>query len=369
MSSLSPWIRHRSLLETEILREVLKKHSYATAEKFIQEVFWRTYWKGWLELRPDVWSTYCGSVRDLTECSMANRESRKKITAAYSGDTGIGCFDSWVKELITHGYLHNHARMWFASIWIFWLGIPWQLGADFFLQNLLDGDPATNTLSWRWVAGLHTKGKVYLPRPDNIKKFTGGRFSPIKQPLNQTPSLYNEPPPPRQLDIITCWNKNRQTGLLLTEDDMLPEFLGTPTNDFRCCAILNSSNHRSPIGISKQVAAFVNGGLQDSLTNFLRLTQIPQDHVFQTESVDRLALWLAKVDIEQIVVAYAPVGPAQEALDLLDTKLLPLGIDMVRVLRREDSIAWPHATKGFFKFKEKIPSFLKDINNCIKTAT
>jgi deoxyribodipyrimidine photo-lyase len=66
-----------------------------------------------------------------------------------------------VQELVETGYLHNHARMWFASIWIFTLRLPWELGADFFLRHLLDGDAASNTLSWRWVAGLHTKGKHY----------------------------------------------------------------------------------------------------------------------------------------------------------------------------------------------------------------
>ncbi|MEM8657814.1 MAG: FAD-binding domain-containing protein, partial [Pseudomonadota bacterium] len=73
---------------------------------------------------------------------------------------------------------HNHTRMWFASIWIFTLQLPWQLGADLFLRHLLDGDPASNTLSWRWVGGLHTVGKTYLARADNIRKFTNGRFDP-----------------------------------------------------------------------------------------------------------------------------------------------------------------------------------------------
>ena len=66
--------------------------------------------------------------------------------------------------------------MWFASIWIHTLNLPWQLGADFF-KNLLDGDPASNTLSWRWVAGLHTQGKCYLATENNIKKFTNNRFN------------------------------------------------------------------------------------------------------------------------------------------------------------------------------------------------
>ena len=62
--------------------------------------------------------------------------------------------------------------MWFASIWIFTLNLPWELGANFFYKNLLDADPASNTLSWRWVAGLHTEGKFYLARQENIEKFS-----------------------------------------------------------------------------------------------------------------------------------------------------------------------------------------------------
>ena len=61
--------------------------------------------------------------------------------------TGIEGFDDWARELVDTGYMHNHARMWFASIWIFTLRLPWALGADFFLRHLLDADAASNTLS------------------------------------------------------------------------------------------------------------------------------------------------------------------------------------------------------------------------------
>ncbi len=97
---------------------------------------------------------------------------------AIEGKTGIDCFDAWVEELLETGYLHNHTRMWFASIWIFTLQLPWELGADFTYRHFVDGDPASNTLSWRWVGGLHTRGKTYLARPDNIAEHTGGRFRP-----------------------------------------------------------------------------------------------------------------------------------------------------------------------------------------------
>ena len=68
--------------------------------------------------------------------------------------------------------------MWFASIWIFTLRLPWALGADFFLRHLIDADAASNTLSWRWGAGLQTVGKTYLARTENIARYTNGRFAP-----------------------------------------------------------------------------------------------------------------------------------------------------------------------------------------------
>ena len=88
---------------------------------------------------------------------------RRAFEGAVTGSTGIDGFDDWARELTHTGWLHNHARMWFAFIWIFTLELPWALGADFFLRHLVDGDPASNTLSWRWVAGLYTRAKSTPP--------------------------------------------------------------------------------------------------------------------------------------------------------------------------------------------------------------
>ena len=123
-------------------------------------------------MRPSVWQTY---LQELTRINTLNSNHSKYINAIESL-TGIDCFDHWNRELIANNYLHNHVRMWYASIWIHTLKLPWQLGADWFLRNLFDGDPASNTLSWRWVAGLHTRGKSYLARRDNILKYTENRF-------------------------------------------------------------------------------------------------------------------------------------------------------------------------------------------------
>ncbi|MBF9061264.1 DNA photolyase, partial [Rhodobacterales bacterium HKCCSP123] len=195
VSQLSPYLRHRLLTEEEVLSAVLARFSLGTAEKFVQEVCWRTYWKGWLEMRPAVWAAYRRELAELLEGADATLTNR--LAAAEGGETGIDCFDAWARELLTTGYLHNHARMWFASIWIFTLGLPWQAGADLFLRRLLDGDPASNTLGWRWVAGLQTRGKHYLARPDNIARYTEGRFAPAGLVSDAAP-LEGPAPPQRR---------------------------------------------------------------------------------------------------------------------------------------------------------------------------
>ena len=360
VSTLSPWIRHRLLPESQVVSAVLKRHSFQAAEKFIQEVFWRTYWKGWLELRPGVWQRYKSNLGKLIDGLERDNELQNRFSRATSGETGIQCFDEWANELTRHGYLHNHSRMWFASIWIFWLGLPWQLGADFFMRNLLDGDPATNTLSWRWVAGLQTKGKAYLARPDNIAKFTRGRFRPNDVALVEAPPITGPPDPnPRQIDARTDWNRTRRTGLLLTEDDLSPGFLGFPVNAFEGFATLNSSQGRSPLGVSNTIAAFVDGAFKDTLARIRSVAGRSAGHVLQTSSVDNLVDLARRVQIEQFVTPYSPVGPAQDALDVLERKLAPFGIDLLRILRSSDAMAWPEATHGFFRFRKIIPTLIR----------
>ena len=185
VSMLSAYIRRRLITEQEVIATAIKAQGAEASAKFIDEVIWRSYFKGWLEQRPEVWDSYAGGLRqDLAELD-ADAGLRHAVQAAETAQTGLAYFDSWAAELVETGYLHNHARMWFASIWIFTLKLPWRLGADFFLRNLLDGDPASNTLSWRWVAGLHTRGKPYVAQADNIARFTEERFVPRRQELTQ----------------------------------------------------------------------------------------------------------------------------------------------------------------------------------------
>ena len=176
--------------------------------------------EGWLEMRPSVWEDYTAK----TEALLKQFEKLPDYQNAISGNTGINCFDHWAQELIETGYLHNHARMWFSSIWIFTLKLPWQLGAHFFLSHLLDGDPASNTLSWRWTAGLQTVGKHYIARAENIEKFTQGKFNPIGQ-LNETPEAIVdnfENPKPIWHKSQTVEKPAHAVTLIITEEDVNP---------------------------------------------------------------------------------------------------------------------------------------------------
>ncbi len=343
---LSAYIRHRLITEHEVIQRVLALHRLADAEKFIQEVCWRTYWKGWLQMRPSVWAQYQTDVADLARPAAYD--------AACAGATGITCFDAWVLELTETGYLHNHARMWFASLWIFTLGLPWQLGADFFYQHLLDGDPASNTLSWRWVAGLQTPGKTYLAQADNIAKFTQGRFKPhpfvhgagppAEMPVSPIPIVAVPPLPGNAA--------GGAVGLLLTEEDLHPESLDLDSVRIAAVAAAPSARNRSAV-----VEGFANAALSDALSRSATCWQ-SQTAMLCTLDSDALITWAKAHRLNMIVTPFAPVGPVSDRLAAIAPDLAAAGIALLPVRRRWDSAAWPHADKGFFAFKGKIPGLV-----------
>ncbi len=346
VSSLSPYIRHRIIAEDAVLRATLARHSPQAAEKFIQEVYWRTYWKGWLEQRPSVWTAYRADLNAAINRVQTESGLRNEWEAACKGETGIECFDHWARELAATGYLHNHARMWFASIWIFTLRLPWTLGADFFMRHLLDGDPASNTLSWRWVGGLQTVGKTYLARPDNIAKYTNGRFDPEGLATFATP-LEGTPHPARSpLPASGTTSSKARVGLILTEEDLSPGWLLDRVTPI-ATAVVQTTAARCPLAVSPRVTEFVHDAMTDCHARFSgRLGPVS---VLEPEA---LPDWIAAHDIEQLVTSYLPVGPTADALNQTD---------MVQIMRPFDADAWPHATHGFFRFKEKIPQLLKGL--------
>jgi len=339
VSTLSPYIRHRLITEQEVVAAAIAAHGAEVADKFIQEVFWRSYWKGWLAQRPAVWDAYRGRVAAGLEAPPDGYE------AAIAGQTGIACFDAWVQELIETGYLHNHARMWFASIWIFTLRLPWELGADFFLRHLLDGDAASNTLSWRWVAGLHTKGKHYVARAENIERHTGGRFAPHGA-LNEKPLPLQEaePPAPRPIPALPAPPPG-PVVLLLHEDDLHPESLPLAGLQVRRVIGVCCPEARSPLGAAPLVQSFVAGALEDGLTRAAQHFGVPAERVALTDLPDLISR-------DAVVMPEAPIGWLADALR-------PYGVAALR--RPWDEACWPLAGRGFFPFAQHIPRLCAEL--------
>ena len=343
VSRLSPYLRHRLITEREVVASVLGAHSFNAAEKFVAEVLWRTYWKGWLELRPGIWHRYCDE-RDAAR----DRVKPGVLASAEAGTTGIDGFDDWARELVATGYLHNHARMWFASIWIFTLRLPWTLGADFFMRHLIDADAASNTLSWRWVAGLQTPGKTYLATADNIARYTNGRFAP--QGLATSAFALSEEPVagPRALPDLPPADPALRTLLLVTSDDFHPESLFANTSGF-AGAVVTGSDAGGPLS-----CAFVGAAADDTAARVAAHFDCPTQLMAGLDA-DAVIAAASAAGARQIVMSHAPVGPDADALAAIVPRLEAAGLRLVPARRHWDSAFWPHAKKGFFSFKEQIP--------------
>ncbi len=350
VSRLSPYLRHRLINKQEVIEQVVARHNMGSAEKFIQEVLWRTYWKGWLEMRPSVWRRF---LEELDRQHDAFHDDRA-IADAMNGQTGIEGFDDWARELVETGYLHNHARMWFASIWIFTLRLPWTLGADFFLRHLLDADAASNTLSWRWVAGLQTVGKTYLATSDNIARYTNGRFAP-KGLAREAVALTEAPiEPARQLGEPPRLNPEQPSILLVTHEDLHPESVFDGAYAFRSIAVASDalllwgdcSRH------------FVAAASTDTALRTAAHYGCPANIIDRLDA-EALIKEAKAVGVRRIMTPYAPAGPVADHLARIAPMLASEGIDLSLVRRDWDSAFWPHAKKGFFTFKEHIPALLR----------
>ena len=358
VSQLSAYIKHRIITEEDVLKKVLSAHSLNEAGKFIDEIFWRTYFKGWLESRPHIWMQYCADVHHLAHELQTQSGLRDRWAAACLGETGIDCFDAWAKELAETGYLHNHARMWFASIWVYTLQLPWQLGADFFLRHLLDGDAASNTLSWRWVVGLHSVGKTYLARAENIQRFTNGRFAPkglaqVAPPLNDTASTMA----PKIIDPPNPYLEGRKTGLLLHSDDLNIAHL-THRSDCIASAAYRPVDAGTMLVSSPKLLEFNNAAL-DAATKRWKPNLLNCCDVTTPEGI---LSWALENKLEQVVTPYAAVGNTSQMLKKCTRLLSNHDVQLTQVMREYDIVSWPYATKGFFKFREKIPKILTSLS-------
>ncbi|MDA7453369.1 DNA photolyase [Candidatus Pelagibacter ubique] len=340
VSCLSPYITHGIINELEVINKSLKKFSFAKNEKFIQEVLWRVYWKGWLELRPDVWSDYLIEL-DKIKKEFKNNQSYLDAT---EGKTNVDCFNQWVIDLKESNYLHNHTRMWFASIWIFTLELPWQLGAEFFMQHLYDGDAASNTLGWRWVAGIQTQGKHYLASEWNINKFTNNKFKNIKLSENAKP-ISND----KIYSVINKGFKNSEIledkTLLIFENNMTFEFSDFKEHKFKKILLVSNNTDRT-IKLSEKVLKFKANLLEDQK---IRL----KEKSINCETININDL---KNITEEVYALYPTVG---ENLNFIQNNQLK----NIRFLYRKlDQFSWQYCNKGFFNFKNYIPKIIANFN-------
>ena len=334
-TALSPFLRRRLLLEEEVVAAARAAHGVEGAGRFVEEVFWRSYFKGHLETHPAAWTGYAALVAEGRNRLATQPGLHRGYEDAVAGRTGIEGFDDWAGELVETGWLHNHARMWFASIWTFTLRLPWALGADFFLRHLLDGDPASNTLSWRWVAGLHTRGKAYAATAENIRRHTGGRFAP--DGLNEHPvPLQEDDPPPAVALPPAAPSPEGDVALLLHLEDLHPESL--PLGGARVRRVGGLVAHAP--GAVARVRHADEAAMADALAR--------AGAHFGCDAGPVVDGWAGRLPV---VTAWAPVGPSAD--------VLPAGC--ARVRRRWDELTWPRSVRGYFQVRRAIPDVLRDV--------
>ncbi len=340
VSCLSPYVTHGVISEVELIKKSLNKYSFVKNEKFIQEIMWRTFWKGWMELRPDVWADYLLELNQIKDKYKNDQDYKKAV----EGSTEIQCFNEWVGELKENNYLHNHARMWFASIWIFTLELPWQLGAEFFMQHLYDGDPASNTLGWRWVAGIQTQGKNYLASEWNIKKFTDNRFKNIKLKENASPKKVEKFYPIIKKDFI---NPDIEEGknLLVFENSLSLELSELINNKFNKIKLITNQNQNRKIKLSEKTINFKTQLFEDQKKRL-------KDKSLECEILD-------VSEIEDIADSYLLYPTVGETLDYIESKKFS---EVKFLYRNLDQFSWQYCNKGFFNFKNYIPKIIQKFN-------
>ena len=337
ISYLSPYITHGIISEIEIIKQSLNKFSFSKNEKFIQEVLWRVYWKGWLELRPNVWSDYLTELKKIKNDFKDNQNYHEAI----EGKTNTECFNQWILEIKENNYLHNHTRMWFASIWIFTLELPWQLGAEFFMQHLYDGDAASNTLGWRWVAGIQTQGKHYVASEWNIKKFTNDRFQKIKLNENASPIFSSKTYAANIKDFLNPKILEDKT-LLIFENNLSFEFNDFKDNQFKKIILISNDNKNRSIKLDEKVMNFKANLIEDQRKRLGK----------KSIACEIINISELKNISENVYAIYPSVG---ENLDFINSNALK---NIQFFYRKLDQFSWQYCNKGFFNFKKHIPKIV-----------
>tara|TARA_Y100001933_G_scaffold213467_1_gene219096 strand:- start:245 stop:964 length:720 start_codon:yes stop_codon:yes gene_type:complete len=236
--------------------------------------------------------------------------------------------------------------MWFASIWIFTLKLHWQLGAKFFLEHLYDGDAASNTLSWRWVAGLQTKGKHYLAKSWNIEKFTNNRFKNVSLNEQAEPIVEIESGSTQIIQIrhsLIQKNKN----ILVFENDLLLQSSTVDYKNYDRVLVILIENEKRNIKLSNNVFKFKKLLISDFNTI------IDNSKIIKSNELEEL------FNIEKnFDVLYPSVG---ENLDYISKLKQKEDLNLNFIIRQEDKFCWQFANKGFFNFKKNIHNIIDEL--------
>ena len=173
VTGLSPYIRHGVLTLAEVRDAVFQRiRKRDDGGKLINELGWRDFWQRmWLDLGDGIHD----DQEDFKTGHDSGAYTRELPADVRDGTTGLACMDGFRNQLVSTGWLHNHARMWMAAWFVHWRRVHWKAGADWFLEHLLDGDPASNHLSWQWVASTFSH-KPYFFNRGNLERYSDGRY-------------------------------------------------------------------------------------------------------------------------------------------------------------------------------------------------
>ena len=165
VSQLSPYITHGFVTLADVLAGVAKRHALDVQHKFVCELGWRAYFRHVWQHRGD------GILQSLHEGLLPDTAYARELPADIrQANTGVPAVDEAVRALYATGMLHNHARMWLASYVVHLRKVHWRVAADWLYGHLLDGDLASNHISWQWVAGTGSH-KPYLFNADNVARY------------------------------------------------------------------------------------------------------------------------------------------------------------------------------------------------------
>ncbi len=170
VTHLSPYLRHGCLTLNETFAAIRQKFGL-NAENLLMQLAWRDYWQR-------VWTLRGNAIFSEMEPPKVALGYAPLSESVKQGNTGLSCMDGFIADLLNTGYVHNHARMWLASYIVHHLKIDWREAADWFEAHLLDGDKASNHLSWQWVASTFSS-KPYYFNKENLARYTGEKYCAV----------------------------------------------------------------------------------------------------------------------------------------------------------------------------------------------